>query len=786
MLAATQHGRLRYRMNSRESLLQRVDEALLSGARLVTLCGPPGIGKTHVAQLYRQLCDERPLIRLRLHGDFLEQVARALQLSTRDVEHPRQWPKRIQHHLRGRGGALLMVDGVLSGHHEELATVLSVTQVLATAHSPTGLPGEVAVEVPPLPTDEATELLGEGLEPLAERLGGHPLSLLMAAARLRVLTPEQLFERLDTQFAVEYDPLGVLASLYAVLSEAWSNLDAISQHALLQWSCFCAPFSVESTEFVSPEAVAATQQLVDMGWVKRTRGRLRVPDHLRDFCDWHRGDDLDFLNRYLGWCGHLAEAALEDGMPLEHLDYDELENAFPDADGITAARIACAVADGASVAHGAELLEAAWEDTDDPVWKGRIGQRLGEKSMRHGTPDGRWLSALSATEGCEAYGAVLEAQFSAFRHDFAPAHRHLDAAARTDDPLLRRRADRIRTRVLMAAGRFSDALPIVRRWRMKAETDGQDLRRLLYLEAQCLQDLEEADTAWGLVERAEALPAAHRDDLTLGLERLHQLMDRGEWERARELGEALHPRVRDMGWTTLEVVCQACLAFVARATGYPAVGLDYAEHALQLAGETQYFRTRLLAECSALEALRGRLPDAEARATEAEAAGADPTLLAVIQAQIQMSRGETEEAVALLAQVEASDRHRGEAGIRMTCRAIRQSTGVSVKPDRLTVGADKLWFSRAGARIELSPGGAVQRLFAGLVKGQLEDGRHLSHAAAFLLGWPDERAPPHAARHRVEVAVGRLRQLGLRGLLVADNEGYYLDADLAFVPESPG
>jgi hypothetical protein len=81
-----------------------------------------------------------------------------------------------------------------------------------------------------------------------------------------------------------------------------------------------------------------------------------------------------------------------------------------------------------------------------------------------------------------------------------------------------------------------------------------------------------------------------------------------------------------------------------------------------------------------------------------------------------------------------------------------------------------------GRVVDLRHRGSSRRLLACLAS---ELGRAPGEAVPaedlVVAGWPGDRAHPEAARNRLHVALSQLRKLGLAGLLVRDERGYFLD-----------
>ncbi|MEV4426576.1 BTAD domain-containing putative transcriptional regulator [Streptomyces sp. NPDC049602] len=286
-------GNLRARLTSfvgrdEEIALVRDD---LRGARLVTLLGPGGAGKTRLSQ---EAAD-------RGSGDWPDGVWVAELAPVRD---PEAVPEAVlaavgarETVLRGagaeelRGGGdplarlvehcagrrmLLLLDNCehLVGAAAELAETLLARcpdlRILATSREPLGVPGETIRPLGPLPTGMALRLLGErgaavrpGFrvedDPVAagevvRRLDGLPLAIELAAARLRMLTLRQIADRLDDRFRLLTSGARTVLprqqTLRAVVDWSWDLLDAAERAVLRRLSVFTGGCDLDAAEAV--------------------------------------------------------------------------------------------------------------------------------------------------------------------------------------------------------------------------------------------------------------------------------------------------------------------------------------------------------------------------------------------------------------------------------------------------------------------------------------------------------------------------------------------------------
>jgi predicted ATPase/DNA-binding SARP family transcriptional activator len=285
----------------------------LGRARLVTLLGPGGAGKTRLSQEAAEAV--RHTVR---DGVWLAELApvddpgavpqavvtaigaRETVLHGAGVENMRAVADRhdeplerlLEHCARRR--MLIVLDNcehVVAAAAELVARLLERCPglvVLATSREPLGVPGELVRPVEPLPEPVALRLLAErgaaarpgfrtGDDPAAcaeicRRLDGLPLAIELAAARLRMLTPRQIAERLDDRFRLltsgSRTVLPRQQTLRAVVDWSWDLLDADERAVLARLSVFAGGCDLAAAEAVcGPVALDALGSLVDKSLV---------------------------------------------------------------------------------------------------------------------------------------------------------------------------------------------------------------------------------------------------------------------------------------------------------------------------------------------------------------------------------------------------------------------------------------------------------------------------------------------------------------------------------------
>ncbi|WP_407553456.1 BTAD domain-containing putative transcriptional regulator [Streptomyces sp. Pv4-95] len=295
-------GNLRARQTSfvgREADLAAI-RADLAAHRLVTLLGPGGAGKTRLSQEGAEAAaavapDAWP------HGVWLAELAPVDDPQTvaeavltalgaretvvrgttaeglRAATDPTALDPlaRLAEHCAGRRMLLVLdncehVIGAAAALAERLLAECPGVTVLATSREPLAVPGEVLRPVGPLPDPVALRLLadrGAAARPgfrvdddpaacaeICRRLDGLPLAVELAAARLRMLSPRQLADRLDDRFRLLTSGSRTLLprqqTLRAVVDWSWDLTDESERAVLRRLSVFAGGCDLTAAEEV--------------------------------------------------------------------------------------------------------------------------------------------------------------------------------------------------------------------------------------------------------------------------------------------------------------------------------------------------------------------------------------------------------------------------------------------------------------------------------------------------------------------------------------------------------
>lgn len=307
----------------RELEVAEITALLRDGARLLTLTGPGGTGKT---RLSIEAATE-------LVGDFKSGVFWVPVASLRDSELVTETIARtlgakdgLAENI-GERDMLLLVDNLEQVVEAAPALAALVERcpnlrLMTTSRELLRVRGEVEYPVPPLADRDAVELfltrshrpVDDAIAELCARLDNLPLAVELAAARASVLTPAQILGRLSGRLDLlkggrDADPRQL--TLRAAIEWSYDLLDEREKGLFNRFSVFAGGATLEAAESVVAADVDTLQGLVDKSLIRHGGDRFWMLETIRQFAaDRLASDDptSDLPQRHASYFLERAEA----------------------------------------------------------------------------------------------------------------------------------------------------------------------------------------------------------------------------------------------------------------------------------------------------------------------------------------------------------------------------------------------------------------------------------------------------------------------------------------------
>jgi predicted ATPase len=823
----------------RSEELARLTQAFAQGARILTIVGPGGMGKTCLAQAAAERFSAPLFVDLasaRSTSTVLSTLLRALDL--RPSSSPARNRERVLAALAGR--SLLVLDNAERALDEvaELGPALaSVLPVVITSRESLRIPEETVLELGPLGTEAQRQMLlartqaaraGASpspeeqalLEEIARDLEGIPLALELAGSRLGVMSAATFASKLHRRFDLLVssqrggDPRH--RTLRAALDASFELLSEDEQRVLAFISTCAGGFDLAAAEALLdgllPAAlvIAAVEGLQQKSWlVRKLNGpelRFELYETLRGYAEERlreRGEHTAAITRH---AEHYLRLAARESPARER---DNLLAAFSQDNLQSELRARALLA----------LEETLSATESSRVHRGLLDRLRGQPGL---SPEQEARLTLARARASDKSGEAGPA-----RAELREARRQ---AQRTSDRRLRLEIATAEitfgymhgaTRGAVARGRR------IARWAAPIGAPKDQARFLIELGV-ALHMAGEREEALRRYEEAlrVAETAQDHDQIGRALACLGFLkQDRGAlveaeaaYQRALKIHDALGNRdVRGvvLGYlgnlerrkgrsASAERYYQRALGDLERIDDRPWIavvrmdlGLLHLDQGRYAAAETELTRASSeLAQIghpeleamthSALSIAVASLGDharAEpllARAKVLLSAGSRAGFVALHAAWMELERAGAPAVSAARAVLSAHASHLGSDDyLRLASQLLERSLARYEAPELQSV------FDRQGAyfalpgqgRVELE--GPLRRVLAALLHARVETpGAPISVQALARTGWPDEQILEAAAKNRVRVAIATLRSLGLRAALHTRGDGYLIPEEL--------
>jgi predicted ATPase/class 3 adenylate cyclase len=334
--------------------------ALINDHRVVTLVGSGGCGKTRLAiQVGAELLDQFPdgvrFVDVAPLGDpslVLDGIAAAVEVK---LEPGDAKDAALVRRLEGTKTLIILdnCEHLVRACADAVSVLLRTgdqVRILATSREPLGLPGESTWRVPSLSLPdgaksveevsacEAIQLFveraaaareGFALNPgnaqtivdVCRTLGGVPLAIELAAARMKALSPREIRDRLSDRFRLLTGGRGRHQTLRSAIDWSYDLLSEEERGLFRRLSVFAGSFDLAAVEAIWPQSdpLDLVEQLVDKSLVTveqldDDKLRYRLLETLRQYSAERlieADEEEDARERHFGYYVAVAERAYE-------------------------------------------------------------------------------------------------------------------------------------------------------------------------------------------------------------------------------------------------------------------------------------------------------------------------------------------------------------------------------------------------------------------------------------------------------------------------------------------
>ncbi len=297
---------------------------LQNGARLLTLTGPGGSGKTRLA--IEAAAELVPEFKAGVFWIALSPV-RDPELVSPAIAQTVGLGTGLAESI-GERELLLLLDNVeqVLGAGPELASLVEACpnlRLLMTSREALRVRGEVEYPVEPLADSDAVELFrarartgsDEAVAELCHALDNLPLALELAAARTTVLAPRQILERLSDRLDLlrggrDADPRQ--QTLRATLEWSYELLSPEERRLFARLAVFSRGCTLEAAEQVADADLDTLQSLVEKNLVRHTEERFWLLESIRELAAERlrdSGELAEMAGRHAAYFRAFAEEA---------------------------------------------------------------------------------------------------------------------------------------------------------------------------------------------------------------------------------------------------------------------------------------------------------------------------------------------------------------------------------------------------------------------------------------------------------------------------------------------